>query len=104
VQVWLRTAAREGAFEWSGSLAPAPPGKPHPDPLPFEPAHPRVAGARHASDEVRVRPIDGWEARADRFRGWQALPGTPGELHFRTEAPGAPGLRVRLSPTRPFLR
>jgi hypothetical protein len=97
VQVWLR-GVREGAFDWAGTATPAPLGKPAPDPLPFDPATPKVANARVASDELHVRPIDGWAVRPDRTRGWQALRAPVGELRLRTEAPAAPAPRVLLSP------
>jgi hypothetical protein len=98
VQVWLRSAVREGEIEWTGGMVPTPPGKPHPNPLPVELAHPRVTGARHDRNEIRVRPIDGWHVDVDRSRGWQTLPNPRGELHFRTDLPNPPDIRLRLTP------
>jgi hypothetical protein len=98
VQVWLRTGAREGSLEWSGTVTPVPLEKPVPDGLSFDPVHPVVLHARHAGDSVRVRPIAGWTVKPDRSRGWQSVPAGPGELSFRTEAPSAPPLRVHLTP------
>ncbi|MBP3959377.1 hypothetical protein J8F10_29375 [Gemmata sp. G18] len=100
VQVWLRSGAKEDAIEWTGTSAPAPPGAP-PAPLPFDPAHPKVAHANLVSDEVRVQPIDGWSALVDRARGWQTVPALNGELRFRADSPSAQGLRVQLAPRPP---
>ncbi len=100
VQVWLRAGAPVGAIEWSGAAVPAPPGKPPPDPLPFDPAQPKVAHMRLAADEVRVRAADGWAVRVDRARGWQSVPATGGELRFRTDSAAAQPLRVQLTPAR----
>ena len=96
VQVWLRAGVREGAIEWTGTVNLAPVGK-TPESLPFDPAHPVVAHARTASDELRVKAADGWTVRSDRSRGWQTLPAPPGEVRFHTDLPAAPSLRVQLS-------
>jgi hypothetical protein len=101
VQVWVRGAAREGELEWSGTLNLAPRDKPAPDAFPFDPPQPRVQHAKAASEEVRVRPVEGWSAKADRSRGWQAMSGTSGELLFRSESPAPPQLRVQLTRDRP---
>jgi hypothetical protein len=99
VQVWLRAAAREGAVEWTGTVTP-PAGKPA-DPVPFDPVHPLVVHARHAADDVRARPADGFLLKTDRAQGWQILPAGPGELRFHTDLPAAPALRVQLFPLPP---
>jgi hypothetical protein len=98
VQVWLRGSVRDGAVDWVGTAIPSPVGKPIPNPIPFEAAHPRVAGARAASEEIRVRVIPGWEATVERARGWQLLPAHSGELRLRTELPLASELRLHLLP------
>ena len=100
VQVWLRAGSREDAIEWTGTTTPTPPAKPAPDPLPFEPVHPKVAHVRLALDEVRVRPADGFALKADRARGWQAPAAPANELRFRTDSTSAQGLRVLLTPVR----
>jgi hypothetical protein len=97
VQVWLRTAAREGAVEWTGTAVPAPTDKPAPEALAFDPVHPVVAHARHTADDVRVRSVAGWSVKTDRSRGWQTVGAPAGELRFRTDLPAAPPLRVQLS-------
>ncbi|AMV23089.1 hypothetical protein VT84_01665 [Gemmata sp. SH-PL17] len=99
VQVWLRSGTKEDTIEWTGTTVPAPPGK-TPAPLSFDPTHPKIAHATLVSDEVRVRPIDGWALIADRVRGWQSLPASGGELRFRTDS-AAQGLRVQMSPRSP---
>jgi hypothetical protein len=95
VQVWLRTGARDGTLEWTGTVVPVQPGK-APAPFAFDPVHPVVAHARTASDTVRVKAIDDWAVSADRARGWQTVSG--GTLKFHTDLPSAPPLRVQLSP------
>jgi hypothetical protein len=101
VQVWLRGGAREGQLEWSGTLGLAPPDRPPPQSPAFDPPLPRVQHAKAASEEVRVCPVEGWAAKADRSRGWQAAPAGPGELRFRSERPAPPQLRVQLTRARP---
>jgi len=96
VQVWLRAGTREGVIEWAGTVEP---GK-APDPLPFDPVHPKVLNARVLADEVRVKPADGWALRPDRSRGWQTMTAPAGELRFHTDQPGAPPLHVLLTPGR----
>jgi hypothetical protein len=100
VQVWLRAAAREGTVEWTGSTGVAVPAKPG-EPVPFDPLHPKVPGARVGSDDVWVRAVAGWTVRADRSRGWHATHDPTGALQFRTEVPGAPALRVHLVQSTP---
>jgi hypothetical protein len=97
VQVWLRAAAREGLIEWTATTVPAPPDKSPPDGLPYDPVHPTVAHARRVGDEVRVKPITGWQVRSDRARGWQVTLTASGALRFSTDLPAAPSLRVQLS-------
>ncbi len=90
VQVWLRAAARDGAFEWCATAdrgagdAPA-----------FDLVPPQVFGAIAGRGEVRVRPADGFAVRTESARGWLPLPAPPGEVWAAAEAPGPP-LRVRL--------
>ena len=96
VYVWLRAGVREGVIEWTGTVEP---GK-HPEPLPFDPAHPKVLNARVLADEVQVKPIDGWALRPDRSRGWQTMAAPASELRFYTDQPGAQPLRVLLVPVR----
>jgi hypothetical protein len=96
VQVWLRGPTPEGSVEWVGTAAVGPPPKPG-APVPFEPPHPRVYGARVGSDEVRVRAAAGWVVRPDRARGWQGPADAAAEVRFRTDQPAAPP-RVLLAP------
>lgn len=99
VQVWLRAGAKEGAIEWTGTLPSG--GKPGAEPFTFEP--PALAlrtGARLGSSEVRVRPVAGWNVRADRTRGWQTVAAPAGELRVRADAPQPPALRVQVEPER----
>jgi hypothetical protein len=100
VQVWVKGGAREGSLEWSGTTTPAPAGKPG-EPVAFDPAHPKVSGARVGSDEVRVRPVAGWTVRQDRSRGWHAAVDSAGALQFRTDLQTVPALRVQLAPLPP---
>ena len=90
VQVWLRPGVREGAVEWTGTRSPGA--------FPFDLAHPVVAHARSAADDVRAKPADGFTLKADRATGWQALPGPAGELRFRTDIPAPLPPRVQLLP------
>jgi hypothetical protein len=101
VQVWLRSGAREGTIEWTGTLNLAPTNKPLPESVAFNPPHPLVVHARPATNEVRVKAADGWTVRLDRTRGWQSLRTRPGEVSVRTESPTAPPLRVQLSAISP---
>lgn len=91
VQVWLKGAAREGAFEWTATAVPPAGG-------PFEVPVPVAFGARPSGEEVRVRPADGFAVRPERARGWQVLPAPAGEVRARADAPGAPPPRVQLAP------
>lgn len=100
VQVWIRAGTKEGAVEWTGTAALAPPAKPT-DPVAFDPTWPRVHGTKIAGDEVRVRPASGWTAAPDRVRGWEAVPDRTGDLRFRTDAPSPQSLRVLLAPAPP---
>jgi hypothetical protein len=99
VQVWLRTALREGAVEWTGTAALAAPAK-QGEPVPFDPVHPKVPGARISADDVCVRAAASWAVRTDRSRGWHAAPDA-GALLFHTEQPNAPALRVHLTQLPP---
>ncbi|QEG31947.1 hypothetical protein GobsT_67950 [Gemmata obscuriglobus] len=96
VQVWLRAGAREGAFEWTGTLDPG--GRPGAE-WPFEPAVPAVPNGRLTSVDVRVRPAPGWTARPATGRGWS--PARADELRYHAAGPPAPGLRVQLVPLPP---
>ena len=88
VQVWLRAGVREGAVEWTGTRSPGA--------FPFDLAHPVVAHARSAADDLRVKPADGFTLKTDRATGWQPQPAPAGELRFHTDIPAPLPPRVQL--------
>ena len=98
VRVWLRKPAKDGRVTWTGTLAPAPAGKPVSEPLAFEPPTPKPVDGKLAAEAVRVHPADGWAVRVERDKGWHPVPVEASRgVAFRADGT-APPVRLQLFP------
>ncbi|MCE9562954.1 MAG: hypothetical protein K8U57_13000 [Planctomycetes bacterium] len=96
VQLWLKKAAKDGEFAWTGTVnTPA---------SPFEAITPRLVNGRLISDSVRVRPAEGFSLTLERDRGWTHTATTGDHFSYRTSNAAFPPIRVALSPTNRTLQ